>query len=232
MLAPARLRRSARSSRPSVPFSATLYSYVAGGHVERARVDAVGAQGELRRLAAGRPVAGAAHLAVVAAGDGDEVDRLLGLFAPRPGSRRCPPTRRCTRRSGGRRRPSSPRGTRRACPWRGPRDVVEDPGVVSSAVPSACHSSVPATRHAKLVSLHVASSTSAATGGDAGDARRPAAGAVTVMAAAASGARRRCGRPSARPRRAAGTVTDAAPSASAVSGVLRRRTARSKTRRR
>ena len=57
-----------------------LVLVVARGHVEGARVDAVGAQRELRGLAAGSPVARAAHRGVVDAGHRDEVDRLLGLL--------------------------------------------------------------------------------------------------------------------------------------------------------
>ena len=87
-------------------------------------------------------------------------------------------------------------------------------GLVSSAVPSACHSSSPATRQAKLVSCQVASSTSAATGVTP-VTPAPAAGVATEMADAASGALTvRSAFSTTAP--SAGTVTDATPSASAV----------------
>ncbi len=90
-------------------------------------------------------------------------------------------------------------------------------GLVSSAVPRACHSSEPATRHAKLVSCQVASSTSAATGAMP-VTPAPAAGVATEMADAASGALTvRSAFSTTVP--SAGTVTDATPSAFAVTGV-------------
>ncbi len=60
-------------------------------------------------------------------------------------------------------------------------------GSVSSAVPSVCHSSEPTTRHAKLVSVQVESSTSAETGAEPVTAA-PAPGTDTVTASGASGA--------------------------------------------
>ena len=60
-------------------------------------------------------------------------------------------------------------------------------GSVSSAVPRAVHSSEPATRQEKLVSLHVVSATSAVTATWPLSAA-PGAGADTVMPAAAAGA--------------------------------------------